>query len=194
MRFAYTLANNQVEFSSLLNEAKIIERREVMKNLNFGKIFMILGVVALLGIGVNAFAGWGMGYGHRGWGHHGPGWHRGDWGTGGPGYGYSLSDDEIKALEKERQAFFNETESIRQDLYAKDLELRSELAKEIPDAKKAARLQAELSKLESQLDQKQVDHMIKMRKLNPNAGRGRGFMGGGGMGYGPRYGGDNCWR
>lgn len=165
-----------------------------MKNLNFGKIFMILGVVALLGIAVNAFAGWGMGYGHRGWGHHDPGWHRGDRGTDGPGYGYNLSDDEIKALEKGRQAFFNETESIRQDLYAKDLELRSELAKETPDAKKAARLQTEISKLESQLDQKRVDHMIKMRKLNPNAGRGRGFMGGGGMGYGPRYGGGNCWQ
>jgi hypothetical protein len=165
-----------------------------MKNLNFGKIFMILGVFALLGIGMNAFAGWGMGYGHRGWGHQGSGWHRGGWGAGGPGYGYNFSDDEIKALEKERQAFFNETESIRQDLYAKDLELRSELAKETPDAKKAARLQTEISKLESQLDQKRVDHMIKMRKLNPNAGRGRGFMGGGAMGYGPRYGGGNCWR
>jgi hypothetical protein len=146
-----------------------------MKNLNFGKIFMILGVVALLGIAVNAFAGWG-----RGW-HHGPDWQHRGWSMSGPGYGYNFSDDEIKALEKERQAFFNETESIRQDLYAKD-------------AKKAARLQTEISKLESQLDQKRVDHMIKMRKLNPNAGRGRGFMGGGAMGYGPRYGGGNCWR
>jgi Spy/CpxP family protein refolding chaperone len=159
-----------------------------MKNLNFGKIVLVIGVVALLGIGANAFAGWG-----RGW-HHGSDRQHSGWGMGGPGYGYNLSEEETKALEKERQAFFNETESIRQDLYAKDLELRSELAKETPDARKAARLQTEISKLESQLDQKQVDHMIKMRKLNPNAGRGRGFMGGGAMGYGPRYGGGNCWR
>ena len=159
-----------------------------MKNVNVGKIVLVISVVALLGIGVNAFAGRG-----KGW-HHGSGWQRDGWGMGGPGYGYNLSDEEIKVLEKERQAFFNETESIRQDLYAKDLELRGELAKETPNAKKAARLQTELSKLESQLDQKRVDHMIKMRKLNPNAGRGRGFMGGGGMGYGPRYGGGNCWR
>jgi len=159
-----------------------------MKNLNFGKIVLVIGVVALLGIGVNAFAGWG-----RGW-HHGSDWQNRGRGMGGPGYGYNLSDEEFKTLEKERQAFFNETESIRQDLYAKDLELRSELAKETPDSKKAARLQKELSKLESQLDQKRVDHMINMRKLNPNAGRGRGFMGGGAMGYGPRYGGGNCWR
>jgi Spy/CpxP family protein refolding chaperone len=182
------VANNQVEFNSLLNEAKIIERREVMKNLNLSKIVLVIGAVALVGIAVNAFAGWG-----KGW-HHGPGWHRGGWGMSGPGYGYNLSEDEIKALEKERQAFFSETESIRQALYAKDLELRSELAKETPDAKKAARLQTEISKLESQLDQKRIDHMIKMRKLNPNAGRGRGYMGGGAMGYGPRYGDGNCWR
>jgi hypothetical protein len=137
---------------------------------------------------VNAFAGWG-----KGW-RHGPGWQRGGWDSDRPGYGYNLSDEEIKALEKERQTFFNETESIRQDLYAKDLELRSELAKETPDAKKAARLQTEISKLESKLDQKRVDHMINMRKLNPNAGRGRKFMGGGKMGYGPRHGGGYCWR
>lgn len=144
--------------------------------------------MALLGIAVNAFAGWG-----RGW-HHGPGWHNRGYEMSGPGYGYNLSDDEIEALEKERQAFFNNTEAIRQDLYAKDLELRSELAKENPDAQKAAQLQKEISKLEAQLDQKQIDHMIKMRKLSPNMGRGMGYMGRGGMGSGPGYGGGNCWR
>ena len=167
-----------------------------MKNLNFSKILMILAVVALLGFGAKAFADWGMGYGGRGWGQHGPGWHHKGWGVSGYG-GYmmgNLNEKDLKALEDKRRAFFEETETLRQDLYAKDLELRSELAKETPDAKKAARLQTEISKLESQLDQKRVDHMIKMRKINPNAGRGRGFMGGGGMGYGPRYGGGNCWR
>jgi zinc resistance-associated protein len=141
-----------------------------MKHSKISKFLLVLGVIALLGIAVNSFAGWG------------------------PGYGYNLSDDEIEALEKERQAFFNDTEAIRQDLYAKDLELRSELAKENPDAKKAAQLQKEISKLEAQLDQKQIDHMIKMRKLSPNMGRGMGYMGRGGMGYGPGYGGGNCWR
>jgi len=157
-----------------------------MKHFKVNKILWVLGIIALIGIAVNAFAGWG-----RGW-HHGPGWHRGGWGMGGPGY--NLSDDELKALEKERQAFFNETEALRQNLYAKDLELRSELAKETPDAKKAAQLQKEISKLEAELDQKQVDHMIKMRKLNPNVGRGRGYMGGGAMGYGPGSGGGYCWQ
>lgn len=159
-----------------------------MKHFNVTKILMTLGVIALIGIAVNAFAGWG-----RGW-HHGPGWHRGGWGMGGPGYGYNLNDDEIKALEQERRAFFNETEALRQDLYAKDLELRSELAKESVDAKKAAQLQKEISRLESEIDQKRIDHMIKMRKLTPNAGRVQGYMGGGAMGYGPRNGGGYCWQ
>ena len=39
-----------------------------------------------------------------------------------------------------------------------------------------------------------LNEKLELRKLNPNVGRGRGFMGGGAMGYGPRYGGGNCWR
>lgn len=171
-----------------------------MRNVNMRKLFTVIAVVALVGLGATAFADWGGGGWHRGSGYH----HRG-WG-GGPGSGYGpmmddLSDDEIKVFEKERQAFFKETESLRQDLYSKELELRSELAKENPDAKQAASIQKEISNLETQLDQKRVDHMIKMRKINPNAGRGY-MMGRGGMGYGPGSGqgfgsgggGGYCWQ
>ena len=176
-----------------------------MRSFNFRNVMLVLAIVAMVGVGATAFAGWG-----RGWGH-GPGYHHGGWGGSGYGPGAmmgNLSDEEIKALEEERQAFFKDTEKIRQELYSKELELRSEMGKENPDAAKAASLQTEISKLEAQLDQKRVDHMIKMRKLNPNAGRGymmgrggkgygRGGMGygpgGGGMGYGPGYGG-GCWR
>ncbi len=163
-----------------------------MKNLNLSKILMILAAVALLGFGAKAFADWGIGYGGYGWGHHGPGWHHRD--MGGPGYGYGMGDlneKELKAIEDERRAFFEDTETLRQDLYAKDLELRSELAKENPDVKKAARLQSEISKLEAQLDQKLVEHRIKMKKVSPYAVRG--YMGRGGMGYGRSYGG-HCWE
>lgn len=166
-----------------------------MRNSNLSKILIILAVVTLLGFGAKAFADWGMGYGHRGWGHHGPGWHHQGWGGSGYG-GYmmgNLNEKDLKALEDERRAFFEETETLRQNLYAKDLELRSELAKENPDVKKASRLQSEISQLQAQLDQKHVEHRIKMRKINPYAGRG--YMGGrGGMGYGPQYGGGRCWQ
>ena len=115
-------------------------------------------------------------------------------------------------LDKERQAFFEETRNLRENLYQKELELRSELAKENPDAQKAAGLQAEISDLNAQLDQKRIDHRIKMKKENPEffadrgyrrggRGMGRGFYGPGmgcgfygpGMGRGFRGQGGGCW-
>ncbi len=156
------------------------------------KTLMVLTIVGIVGFGAYAFADWGMGYGPRGWGHQGPGMHNEGWG--GQGYGnrmHDLSDEEIEKLEKERESFFNATEDLRQDVYAKRLELRSELAKKDPDTKKAAELQTEISSLEAKIDQKRIDHMIKVRKINPKTGRR--FMSRGGMGYGSSAGGD-CWR
>ncbi len=162
-----------------------------MKNKIISRIILMLATFALTGIGASALAGWGgMGYGHQGpmhhgWGHHGPGWKSGgDWG---PGYMGNLSDDEIKTLQKERNAFFEATQDLRQEIYQKGLELRSEFAKKDPDAKKAAKLQKEISRLEADFDQKRLDHRMKMRKISPKVGRG--FMGGrpmgpGMMGYG----------
>jgi Spy/CpxP family protein refolding chaperone len=178
------------------------------KKMNFnktGKIFMVLVIVAVLAIAVTSFAGWGRG--HEGYGSHmgsGYGMHRG-WaegprGYGGAGYRGDLSDEDIAKLDKERQAFFEATSDLRENLYQKELELRSELAKSEPDAKKAAGIQKEISNLESQFDQKRLDHRIKMRKDFPRVGyrgdghgpRGRGMGRGmyGGGGYGP----GNCWN
>ena len=70
--------------------------------------------------------------------------------------------------------------------------MRSELFKENPDVSKAGALQKEISELESDLDQKRISHMIKIRKLNPNAGRGY-MMGGYHTGYGNSSD-DPCWR
>jgi Spy/CpxP family protein refolding chaperone len=124
----------------------------------------------------------GTGFGHQGWMHPGEGMHQG--GYGGPGYGYpgNLSEEEIAALDKERKDFFESTEDIRRDIYSKQLGLRSELAKNDSDTQKAMKLQKEISGLEAKLDQKRIDHMIKMKKLNPDVGRE--FMGGYHMGYG----------
>lgn len=156
------------------------------------KTLMVLTIVGIVGFGAYAFADWGMGHGPYGWGHHEQGMHNQGWG--GSGYGNrmsDLSDEEIDALEKERESFVTATEDLRQDVYAKRLELRSELAKKDPDTKKAAELQGEISKLQAEFDQKRIDHLIKVRKINPKAGRR--FMGRGGRGYGPS-GGGNCWR
>ena len=167
-----------------------------------GKIFMVLAIVAVLAIAATSFAGWGRG-GGRGWGGNcwGPGSGYGPGGYGGQGYQGDLSDEDIAKLNKERQAFFEATSDLKEKRYQKELELRSELAKPEPDAKKAVEIQKEISGLESQLDQKRLEHRIKMRKDFPRSGaqgygygpRGRGMgrgMYGGGGGYGP----GSCWN
>jgi len=164
-----------------------------MKKGTKNKALMIITFVAVIGFGAYAFADWGMGPGMMGgWGHHGPGWHRDGYGS--FGYGNrmgNLSDDEIQQMNTQREAFLKATEDLRQKTYEKELALQSEFAKENPDAKKAAKIQKEISELRAQLDQKRIDHMIEMRNINPNAGRG--FMGRSGMGYSSGQGG-YCWR
>jgi Spy/CpxP family protein refolding chaperone len=163
-----------------------------MKKSLTNKTLMVLTVVVIVGFGAYAFAGWGMEYGHHGWGRHGSDWHHEGWG--GPGYGNmmgDMSDEDIKNLNKTHSDFFKSTKYLRQDLNAKELELRSEFAKQNPDANKAIKLQEEISNLKTKLDQEHLEHMIQIRKINPDAGRG--FMGRGAMGYGPSYG-SYCWR
>jgi Spy/CpxP family protein refolding chaperone len=171
-----------------------------MNSSKIGKIFMVLTIVAVLAIAVTSFAGWGRG--HRGYGYHmgsgygmHGGWGQGPMGYGGQGYQSDLSEEEIAKMDKERQAFFEATSDLREKRYQKVLELRSELAKPELDAKKAAEIQQEISDLESQLDQKRLEHRIKMKKDFPSfgargygygprgKGMGRGMYGGGG--YGP---------
>ncbi len=148
-----------------------------MKNNTFRNVILIAATVSLVGVGATAFAGRGKG-----------GWDRG------PGYGRGsmmeeLTDEQVKAIEEERNAFRKETESLRQNLNVKELELRTELARENPDAKKALALQKEISGLESDLDQKRIEHMLKMQKITPYAGRGYMMGRGGRMGYEPGSGG-----
>jgi hypothetical protein len=104
----------------------------------------------------------------------------------------------ISKLNKDRQAFIEETSDLRETLYQKELELRAELAKKDPDAKKAVTLQKEISETESQLDTKRVEHRLKMKKENPEmfSGRSYGYGGRGmGRGMGPGFGGQGggCW-
>ena len=172
-----------------------------MKMNNFAKFVTVLAIAGIVGFAATSFAGWGRGGGGYCWGQ-GSGW--GQRGYGPSGYQGGISDEQITRLDKERQAFFSETRTLRENLYQKELELRSELAKENPDAQKASALQAEVSDLTAQLDQKRIDHRIKMRKENPEIFADRGYRRGGrGMGrgfYGPGMGrgfcgqgGGGCW-
>jgi len=152
-------------------------------------IILTIAAVAVVGIGINAFAHGEMGRG-GGWGYHHGGMHyQGGYGS---RYDQDVSNEEYQQLEQKREAFFNDTQALRTDLYAKERELQNELAKENPDAAKASGIQKEISELQSQFDQKRIEHVMEMRKLNPKAGRG--YMGGGPMmGYGPSRGG-YCWE
>lgn len=103
-----------------------------------------------------------------------------------PGYAGNLSDENLEAVQQERQRFFDETRDLRADIRQKQLELQSELAKKTPDAQKAAVLQKEISGFEQQFDQKRLDHMLKMRQIDPAIGRM------GGWGRGNRNDADDC--
>ncbi len=174
------------------------------------KIIAVLAVVALVGFGSYAFADRGGGYGDRGYGQHGYGMGYGQHGYGmghgqhGYDMGYGprgyrddyrqdrdyegdLTRDKIRQLEETHEAFYKDTEKLRDNIYDKEVDLSRELAGENPDKQQAAKLQKEISKLRSKLDQKRIDHLIETRKIAPKAGRG--WM----RGYGPR-GGESCWR
>ena len=153
-----------------------------MKMNYFAKAMTVLAIAGIVGFAATSFAGWGRGGGGNCWNQ---GYGRGQGGYAPSGNQGSMSDDQITRLDKERQAFFEETRDLRENLYQKELELRSELAKEDPDAQKAAGLQAEISDLTAQLDQKRINHRIKMQKDNPEFFAGRGYgKGGRGMGRG----------
>jgi Spy/CpxP family protein refolding chaperone len=153
-----------------------------MKMDNIAKGVAVLAIAGIVGFAATSFAGWGRGGGGN-CGGQGGGW--GQRGSAAPGYQGNLSDEQITRLDKERQVFFEETQNLRENLYQKELELRSELAKEDPDAQKATGLQTEISELTAQLDQKRIDHRIKMKKENPEFFAGRGYgQGGRGMGRG----------
>jgi Spy/CpxP family protein refolding chaperone len=155
---------------------------------NVSKVIVILAIMGIVGYAATSFAGRGRGWGGGGY-CDGPGSGWAERGYGGQGYQGNLSDEEIAKLDNERQTFLKETSDLRDGMYQKELELRSEMAKRDPDAEKAVAIQKEISDLRSQLDQKRVEHRIKMKKEHPELFTGRGYgygPRGRGMGFGPR--------
>ena len=160
-----------------------------MKMNNFAKGVIVLAIAGIVGFAATSFAGWGK----SGGGNCGG---QGGWGQRGsvaPGTQGNLNDEQINQLDKERQVFFEETRDLRENLYQKEVALRNELAKEDPDAQKAAGLQTEISEMTAQLDQKRIDHRLKMKKENPEFFAGRGY-GQGGRGMGRSFNGPGMGR
>jgi len=157
---------------------------------------VLMATFFIIGMSVGASADMGRGSVYRGQMHQGPGWHHGGYGAPGWGAFDNLSEEDIKKLDEERQAFFEATKDLRREVYQKGLELASEMAKQNPDAARAAAIQKEISHTQAQLAQKRLEHIFRVRKINPDLGMGfsggrhmehgmmhRGMMGPGGRGY-----------
>jgi len=168
---------------------------------NLKKIVMALTALAVLGFGYNVLADDGQGYRGMGKGKYatdesGRGYGRGPGGCG--RLAANLSEEDLEKARAERNAFFESTRDLRQQIYQKDLELQAELAKQAPDVEVAAGLQKEISGMRAEMDQKRLEHRLRMKTINPELGMGyghQGFKGKGGSRGGKGYGGGggHCW-
>jgi zinc resistance-associated protein len=179
------------------------------------KIIGISFLVAVLAVPVVALA--------HGWGR-GP--MMGNWG-GGPGYGYmipygpgneTLTPDQRTQLNQLDQKFYEDTATLRKDLWDKSYELNTILNSENPDPAKVNALNKEINDLRTKLQEKSLNYRLEARKIIPETafsggygrsfgyhmgGYGPGWMGPGMMGYGPHmgrfgpgtggYGPGTCW-
>ena len=97
----------------------------------------------------------------------------------------SLTADQMKQMDTERNAFQTATQGIRQQMNDKRQSLQTELNKPQPDPSTCTSLQKEISELQAQFDQKRLTHILQMKKIDPNFTEGRGFGMGMGHGKGP---------
>lgn len=159
-----------------------------MKSKHTTKTIIITTLMLLVGATI-AFAHGGRGYG--GYGHHmdgyggpmkGPGYGGGPmmgygncpgWGKGSPNG--NLSEEEAAKLEEARKKFYQDTKELRRNIKDMRIDLRDEMDKETPDTAKVLNIQKEISKLETDFDQKVVMHRMEIRKIKPDGFRGRGY-------------------
>ncbi len=151
------------------------------------KLVTVLGIVLLVGaMSYPVFA-------------RGPGWGYG----GGPGSCWqnqggqtALTQEQQNNLNTLDQKFFNETATLRNNIWSKQNEMSILLNGENPDSAKLQVLQKEITTLKGQMAEKQLEYRLEARKIAPDNtvsrsyGMGRGGYGGGRGGYGP----GSCWN
>jgi hypothetical protein len=86
-----------------------------------------------------------------------------------PGYDMPLSDETIKQLNAEQEAFIKATEDLRQTIYEKELYLKAELVKKEPGLAIALRFQKDISEARGKFEQKMIEHLIRMKTINLEA-------------------------
>ncbi len=150
-------------------------------------ILAVLGIALLATSGLAMAQGWGrgagMGYGPcmQGYGQTAPG-------AGAPGLNLTAEQNQkITALQENS---FKETVPLRNELTAKQLELRSLWAQTDPDQEKILAKQKEINALRAQLQEKGTKNRLEMRKvLTPEQQAQFGaYAGSPGYGSGPGWG------
>ncbi|MCG6879286.1 MAG: periplasmic heavy metal sensor [Deltaproteobacteria bacterium] len=158
------------------------------------KLVTVLGIVLLVGfMAYPVFA-------------RGPGWGYG----GGPGYCWqgqggqtALTQEQQNQLNSLDQKFFNDTASLRNNIWTKQNEMSILLNGDNPDPAKLQALQKEINTLKGQMAEKQLEYRLETRKVAPDntysgsygMGHGGYGMGHGGYGMGRGgYGPGSCWN
>jgi len=148
-------------------------------------LMLVLGLGVLLAAGSWVSAGpgtrsipyaGGCAYGSSGYGGCG--------GGGCGGYDIGLSAAQAEDIQREKEAFYNATLSLRKAIVEKQSALSVELAKPAPDAGRAGELQRDLSDLKGKFNQKYLQFVIAMKKIVPDYGTVPGPERGGGAGGG----------
>jgi Spy/CpxP family protein refolding chaperone len=108
--------------------------------------------------------------------------------------GLNLTPEQNQKMQAMRESFFKETIPLRNDLMAKQLELRTLWSQTTPDQEKILAKQREINTLRGQMQEKMTKHRLEMRQiLTPEQqAKLQNFRGGLGMmepGYGMRGGG-----
>ena len=85
-----------------------------------------------------------------------------DWGWGSDSDYYDSRDDSY-------QSFINESASIREELAAKHGEYNALMAQQNPDPKRAGELQADIAKLNNQIQQKEQKYNVSSRGSHNSA-------------------------
>jgi len=83
-----------------------------------------------------------------------------------PGYNRHLSNETVRELNAEQEAFIKMTEELRQTIYEKELYLKAELVKKKPDIAIALNFQKNISEARGKFEQKMIAHIIRMKTIS----------------------------
>lgn len=128
------------------------------------KGMVVCGIVVLVLCSLPAFA-------------HGPfsGRGTGECLYGGQGLEVSLTAGQQAELRELRQGFADQTRELRESLKVKRQEMRALMGSSSPDGKELKRVQAEMNTLRAQLDDARIDHVLKVKEIDPQAFSGYGW-------------------